>query len=114
MMETKRYVYHDFGEYCTIIDTNDLSKTLNDFYNELVEEGYLEDYDNDMEVVLELAEEKYHEYLQDNCMYSKKIVNRLNEQEETIKKQSNEIGKLKLGKLLLFKKLESLGIDLND
>lgn len=88
--KNERYYYHDFGEYCTITDTKEHPETLNDFYNELVNDGYLEDYDNDKEVVLELAEEKYHDYLQDNCLSPIEIVRRLNEQEERIKELKKE------------------------
>ena len=86
MTENKRYHYHDFEEYCTITDTNKYPKDLNDFYNELVQEGYLEDYDGDKEVVLELAEEKYQEYLEDHCMSTKEIIDLMNGQAEEIKK----------------------------
>lgn len=89
-MIEKRYHYQDFGEYCTITDTKEHQKTLNDFYNELVNDGYLEDYDNDKEVVLELAEEKYHDYLHDNCLSPIEVIRRLNEQEETIKELETE------------------------
>ena len=85
MSENKRYHYQDFEEYCTITDTNKCPKDLNDFYNELVNEGYLEDYDGDKDVVLELAEEKYHEYLEDHCMSSKEIIDLMNTQDRLIK-----------------------------
>ena len=85
MTENKRYHYQDFEEYCTITDTNIYPKDLNDFYNELVQEGYLEDYDGDKDVVLELAEEKYHEYLEDHCMSSKEIIDLMNTQDKLIK-----------------------------
>ena len=81
----KRYDYHDFEEYCTITDTKEYSKTLNDFYNELVEDGCLEDYDGDKEIVLELAQENYNEYLSDNCMFGKQVVDRLNQYETLLK-----------------------------
>ena len=115
MTENKRYNYQDFEEYCTITDTNKYPKDLNDFYNELVQEGYLEDYDGDKEVVLELAEEKYQEYLEDHCMSNKEIIDLMNGQDKQIQdlktRNNRQYERLKELTDLMFKRdWETLGL----
>ena len=92
----KRYAYADFEEYCCITDTQEAPKKLEDFKQELINDGTLEDYDGDMEVIEELAQENYDEYLIDYCMGGHEIFNRLNEQEEKIQELESEIKFLKI------------------
>lgn len=114
---TERYISVTDDEYVYFLDTQSEDyKTLEDFEKIEFEEAQKDNVDikEYEDAILESANDKYWDWVYNYHIEADTVNDLLNEQEETIKKQSNEIGKLKLGKLLLFKKLESLGIDLND
>ena len=82
MVENKRYHFEDFGDYCTITDTEKYPKKLEDFIQDYVNEGFLEDFTR--EEITEMAEEKVQEYFYDNGMTGRELADRLNQQETRI------------------------------
>lgn len=78
MTNNERFDCFDDGDYYYIVDKFEHNKTLEEFKQDLIDNGYLED-GYTMEEIEEIADENQYEYLYDNTMGGEEVIDKLNE-----------------------------------